>query len=146
MERQQGAGSNGTNVAWGLSSPPLLASVMDPHTDIQVSNQERGQARTEQVEILVAGPKSSPLTRRCLAPMFLLHRSLWKSLLLCCGYKSNNAHEKNSYQMKMSNLYKLPLINNLLLLDSTPCIQIYIYIYIHLKGTSYGEDWVKYTI
>lgn len=47
-----GAGSNGTNTAWGLSSPPLLSSLMAPLSDIQGSDQERGQTRTGQVRLL----------------------------------------------------------------------------------------------
>ena len=75
LERQRGAGSNGTNVVWGLSSPPLLASVMDPHSDTQVSNQERGRTRTGQVGTPVAGPLGSlptwkGLGTRIAAPWF----------------------------------------------------------------------------
>ena len=49
------AGSNGTNVVWGLSSPRLLAGVPDPHSDTQASSQEGGRTCREPVRTPVAG-------------------------------------------------------------------------------------------
>lgn len=51
----KGAGSNGTNVVWGLSPPPLLACVPDPHSDTQASSQKGGRASTEPLRTPVTG-------------------------------------------------------------------------------------------
>lgn len=108
-ERQWGAGSNGTNVAWGLSSPPLLASVMAPHSDIPGSSQERGQTRTGQVEAqplargaacspgTVWGPYCCPRELRSLQESIVVFLQLLKEpLLLTNVHIAGNGHNNPS--------------------------------------------------
>lgn len=97
---------------WGLSPPPLLACVPDPHSDTQASSQEEpGQAQSRWELQSVAGQPANleRLGDRPAASQLQDH--LWNSLSLFCDYKVIFTY-KNSlapYEMNITRYIIIPL-------------------------------------